>query len=422
MRPWKLRLSKNHASAYLHHFAAGHSRHSRVLAGAFALSTAALLTVAFAQAQTTAAPRRSDALRPLPLTAFYDTPQPLPPGKAGELIRAEPFDDYDLPYTVSAVRILYHSRSATGEDVASSGVVLFPTDAKPPVGGWPLVAWAHGATGVARICAPSLLKNLGHGTFFSMYVNLGYAIVATDYAGLGTNFRSAFVDSESNANDVIYAIDAARTAVPKVGTRWVVMGEAEGGLAAAKVAEKENTIHDSGYLGSIIISGFSGAKELYGAPSRDASPHSLLSMAYGIQTVYPQFRVTDVLTQKALPLFRQARETCSGTGVASQLAASEIMKPEWTENRFVSQYFARNSLGEARAYGPILAISGDDEQFAQTATTARAIARMCKMGDQVQWEKYPDQNLGSVIGDSVRDQIAWIESRFAGRAAKSNCP
>ncbi len=135
----------------------------------------------------------------------------LPAGRPGELIRAEPFDEYALPYDVSAVRFLYHSRAATGEDVASSGVILVP-DGKPPAGGWPIIAWAHRFSGVARTCAPSLMRNLYVGPFLSMYVGLGYAVVATDYAGLGTNFRNAFLDLRSNAMDVIYSVTAARAA------------------------------------------------------------------------------------------------------------------------------------------------------------------------------------------------------------------
>lgn len=371
---------------------------------------------AFAQSQATVPPRRSDASRPLPLTSFYDTPHPLPAGKAGELIRSVAFDDYDLPYAVSAVRILYHSRSATGEDVASSGVVLFPTDAKPPAGGWPVIAWAHGATGVARTCAPSLMRNLGHGPFFSMYVNLGYAVVAADYTGLGTRFRNAFLDGQSNADDVINSIAAARAAVPQLGSRWIVMGEAEGGLAALAVAEKESQIRDPGYLGDVVISGLAGAKELYQPlPSGSA----ILSLAYGIQTVYPQFQVTDILKPKALALYHQIGQSCSGTG--AEWSPMEIMKPGWEINPFVTQYFARNSLGQTKAFGPILTISAEASQSGSASSTSQAIVRMCKLGDTVQWERYPDQSLGSVIGDSARDQIAWIESRFAGRAAHSNC-
>jgi hypothetical protein len=386
-----------------------------IIAALFAVGTC------FAQSQTTIPPKRSDSLRPLPLTSFYDTLHPLPPGKPGDLIRSEVFDDYDLPYAVSVVRILYHSRSATGEDVAASGVVLFPTEAKPPASGWPVIAWAHGATCVARTCAPSLMKNLGQGPFFSMYVNLGYAMVATDYTGLGTDFRNAFLDSESNANDVINAIAAARAALHQLGTRWIVMGEEEGGLAASKVAEEETTIRDPGYLGSIVISGFAGAKELYGPLSQDASALSLISLTYGIQTVYPQFRTADILTAKALAPFRRAKQTCSETGILPKVAAAEIMKPGWEDNAFVAQYFARNTVGQTSTYGPILAITGDARQLAATTATAQAISRMCKLGDNVQWEQYPDLNSGGVIGDSVRDQIAWIEGRFAGRNPPTNC-
>jgi hypothetical protein len=382
------------------------------------LTAATLLAagMAFAQVRTAAPGKR----RALALTKFYDTPHPLPSGKPGELIRSEPFEEYEIPLSVSAVRILYHSRSAAGEDVAASGVVLIPYEKKPPPGGWPIIAWAHGATGIARSCAPSLMRNLGHGPFLSMYANLGYAVVATDYTGLGTDFRNAFVDSPSNATDVINSVSAARAAVPQLGARWIVMGEAEGSLAAVAVAEKENQIRDPGYLGSIAISGLADAKELYGRSARGSSNVMLVSLAYGIKTVYPQFQVTDMLTEKALALYQHIDEKCWESGTNAELSRAETVKPGWEGNGFVRQYFARNGLAQTRAYGPMMVISSDDDPAIPSATTAQAITRMCKQGDQIQWQRYP--NLDRVIGDSVRDQIAWIEERFAGRPAATNCP
>src|ERR1700719_3111354 len=100
-----------------------------------------LAEAAVAQIEAPSSIKRSELFRPLPLTKFYDTAEPLPPGKPGELIRSAEFDEYNLPEDVNAVRLLYHSRSAVG-DVAVSGVVLFP-DGKPPIGGWPVIAWAH---------------------------------------------------------------------------------------------------------------------------------------------------------------------------------------------------------------------------------------------------------------------------------------
>src|SRR6266853_2676416 len=95
----------------------------------------------------------------LPLTSFYDAPHPLPMGKPGELIRSEPSNQYSIPYELSVLRILYHSRTSHGEDVAVSGVVLIP-DGKPPARGWPVVAWAHEFRSLARQCAPTLMRNL----------------------------------------------------------------------------------------------------------------------------------------------------------------------------------------------------------------------------------------------------------------------
>src|SRR5580704_16693718 len=121
----------------------------------------------------------------------------------------------------------------------------------PPAGGCPVIAWAHGFNGAARQCAPSLMRGLYYGPFLSMYVNLGYAVVATDYAGLGTDFHNAPLDTRSNAMDVIYSIPAARAAVPQLGARWLAMGESQGGLAVVGVAELEGEIRDANYLGSI---------------------------------------------------------------------------------------------------------------------------------------------------------------------------
>ncbi|HKM85338.1 MAG TPA: hypothetical protein VJW96_03965, partial [Terriglobales bacterium] len=102
------------------------------------------------------------------------------------------------------MRILYHSRTASGEDVAVSAVVLIP-DGKPPAGGWPVIAWAHEFRGAARQCAPSLMKNLGVGPLLAMYANLGYAVVATDYSGLGADSGKPVLDMQSNALDVMYS-------------------------------------------------------------------------------------------------------------------------------------------------------------------------------------------------------------------------
>lgn len=361
--------------------------------------------------------RNSVLFHSLPLTKFYDTPDPLPAGKPGDLIRSTEFDEYNLPPEVNALRILYHSLTAAGEDVAVSGVILFP-DAKPPVGGWPVIAWAHSWAGVGRSCAPSLARNLQHGPLLAMYVHLGYAVVATDYAGLGTAARSAFADISANASDVIFSVAAARQGLPQLSSRWVALGTGEGGMAVVGVAESESRIHDPNYLGSVAISNLDDLQNRY-ASEGTLTYKTPIFLAYGIKTAFPQFNVSDILTPEAMSLFHEITQSCNENGNQREISATAMFKPGWKANSFVQKYFERNRLGLQSANAPLLVIASEDDP--KINATAKIVTRLCKAKDKVQLEKISESDFGRVIGDSARDQMAWIESRFAGTAPRDNC-
>lgn len=363
------------------------------------------------------APSRPRIVHTFALTKFYDTADPLPAAQPGELIRSAEFDDYDLPGDVSAVRILYHSQSASGDDVPVSGVVLFPGK-KAPAGGWPIIAWAHDLNGVARSCAPSLGRNLRQGSFLSMYVQLGYAVVATDYAGLGTSVRNAYADMSSNASDVIYSVAAARKAVPQLGSRWIAMGTGEGAIAVIAAGELEQGMRDPNYLGSITLSHLADLREAYKSAVQ-ASPESLLFLAYGVQTVFPKFDVNQILTARAMPLYRQIGVECKLSDSSPTPSTAEIMKPKWESNRFVQAFFDRNRAGLKPAAGFLLVISSQGDP--RIMETEKTVSRMCGQGDRVEFEKYPSADPGTLMGDSVREQIGWIQEVFGNKAVQTNC-
>src|SRR6202049_2643146 len=384
-----------------------------VISSALAMSTTLVSTIS---AQTATIPPRatkSETRRALPATSFYETSTPLPPARAGALIRSEAFDDYDLSADMSALRILYHSRNASNQDVAASAVVLIPAG-KPPVGGWPVIAWAHGFSGVARLCAPSLMKNILNGPLLSMYLSLGYAVVATDYAGLGTYSRYAVVDAESNAADVMYAIPAAHEGTRLLGPKWIAIGNSQGAMAAIKIAERSD---DPSYLGSIAISGVASPKDLYERPAQ--KPDGMLAvLAYGIKTVFPLFNPSDMFTDKGLATFEQVESNC---GIPGNAAGPRMLKPDWEKNDFVQQFLSRNDVGQKPARGPLLVIHGAADAGIPASMTSEIVGQMCRQHDRVDFEEYPEVDAGSVLGSSVTDQINWIQARFAGRLEASNC-
>lgn len=354
---------------------------------------------------------KPEVARWLPLTKFYDTPHPLPHGEPGELIRSEDFDDYALAPGVNALRILYHSRSANGDDVAASGFILYP-DQKPPTGGWPIVAWAHGASDAARQCAPSLSRILPHVPFLTMYVNLGYVVVATDYAGLGTDFAYAFSDMQSNATDVINSIPAARAALPQVAKRWVAIGAESSSRTVIAVAEQEHDLHDPNFLGSIAIGGLDDLEDEY----RHAEGPSPLFLAYGIKSVSQKFEASDMLTEKGMVLYQQVDRNCD-VPIAGETG---LVKPEWASNKFVKDFFRRNRLAQRPLSAPLLLLDSDSDSL-KSAETANTVRGLCQEDSRVELQRYDEPDQGNVIGDSVRDQMAWIQGRLAGRAAPSNC-
>jgi len=372
----------------------------------------------FAQAQAATPAKGFRPPATLPLTSFYDTPHLLPPGKPGELIRSEPIDQYNLPLELSALRILYHSGTANGEDVAVSAVVMVP-DGKPPAGGWPVIAWAHEFRGAARQCAPSLMKNLGAGPILAMYANLGYAVVATDYSGLGADSGKPVLDMQSNALDVMYSVWAARAAVPQIGPKWIAVGPFLGGLAAVAVAESD--VHDPNYLGSVVTSGLADAQQAYQhfAQEPSSSNRMLLVLTSTVKVLYPEFQVSDMLKDSALPAYQHVAQTCGGE--AEPEFTNGMLKLAWENNRFVKEFFSRNTPGQKPAHGPLLVISGEADPVIPGEMSAKTVARMCKQGDRILFLKYPNLDASGVMGASVADQLSWIKARFAGDVAPGNC-
>src|SRR5690625_5966931 len=89
--------------------------------------------------------------------------------------------------------------------------MVFLPRGEAPEGGWPVLAWAHGTTGIADRCAPSLNPaSERDAAFLNHWLQTGYAIVATDYEGLGTPGPQPYLHCASEAYSIIHSVQAAR--------------------------------------------------------------------------------------------------------------------------------------------------------------------------------------------------------------------
>jgi len=344
----------------------------------------------------------------------------------GTLIRSEPAQDFALPPGVKAFRILYHTRTANDRDTLASGVVLVPYG-RPPKHGWPLLAWSHGTSGVARTCAPSLMKTL----FYNWeglyeYVTLGYAVVATDYAGLGAEGRHAYLDMLTNGGDVINSVPAAHAAVPNLSEKWLVVGHSQGGLSSLGVAQLEAGIRDPNFLGTVSLAGASDLEDGIDAVERANLPplNGLLAFwVFGIKTLYPQVDLKDILSSKALAIYNQSIEDgCSAaSGAFATLPTDQMFVWGWRDNPYIKQFLARNRPGAQPTYGPLLLVGGGSDILFTESAGGKIAQRYCSAGARVQRNVYPGLGHDALVYGSLRDQLEWIAARFAGTPAPSNC-
>ena len=190
---------------------------------------------------------------------FYTPPDPLPPGQPGDLIRSEPSRMVLEPSgtlgrsAATATRIMYRSTDARGNPVAVTGTYFEPDHPWPGNGPRPLLSYAVGTYGQGNQCAPSRLFNQGihysggwdltfnyEELFVNTMVARGFAIVMTDYEGLGTPGMYAFGNRLASGQAIL---DAARAAMHLPGTSLdphgpvALWGYSAGGAAVASAAE-----------------------------------------------------------------------------------------------------------------------------------------------------------------------------------------
>ncbi len=149
-----------------------------------------------------------DALERPGIDAFYEQPADAATGDPGTIVKTDPL--LGAPLAARAWRIMYRTTTAAGEPVVATGVIVVPLLPAPPEGRT-VVSWGHPTTGAARDCAPSYAFDP-----FSLIEGLralldrGYAVVATDYVGMGTDGPDSYLVGITGGNAVLDAVRAAR--------------------------------------------------------------------------------------------------------------------------------------------------------------------------------------------------------------------
>ena len=354
------------------------------------------------------------------LPDFYGVPDPLPAGKPGQLINSEAVDAPGLNGSMS--RVMYHSTTITGQDIPVTGLILIPKGTAPS-GGWPVISWAHGTTGIADACAPSL-KPAEFVTMANGLLDAGYLVVATDYEGLGTPGRHPYIVGESEAHGVLDIVRMAQT-FPNANAskRFVVWGHSQGGHAAMYTGHIAKT-----YAPDIeLVADVAGAPPsqlllVNAALQQSPFKHYIAMVAAAMNAAYGDQKadLNQVLTAEGIAFLENMDTKCSGDlgKAAAGLDFAKLQKADPASVPSWNQLLKDNDPGNFTAPipAPLLIIHGGNDEQIPVVSSAALFDQLCKIGQVEQRWVFAGQSHAGVIAPSFSSMVRWIGDRFAGKA------
>ncbi|MCU7241099.1 lipase family protein [Pseudomonas peradeniyensis] len=396
----------------------------------FALGLSALALSIAAVAADTFAPRPDPQQGDGRVSAFYTWSKAIP-AIPGKLLRSEPLDSaLSLPNAASAQRILYTSLDGIDgkTPIVVSGALFIPKG-KAPAGGWPVASWGHGTVGIADICAPSWAgRSYRDVQYLNRWLDEGYAIVATDYQGLGVPGGHPLLNNRMAAYGILDAAKAVVAGVPGLANKVLIVGQSQGGAGAfAAGAYAATYAPDLGVKGSIgtgVIYTI-GAKNVGEQDVNKVDP----ALAYGFYTLLaaqqydPSIDPRDFYTDKALPLFEQARSSCL-SALVSDVVGSGLTpanaKKDYQGDQ-LKAWLAQVSYPTLKLAQPIFIGTGAEDKTPAASTQVALMQDACKAGSVVQGHLYKGLGHSETVNASLRDSIPFARQVISGQPVTPIC-
>jgi acetyl esterase/lipase len=360
--------------------------------------------------------------------AFYDSPDDLaePPGT---ILRAEPFTA-GIPADAQAWRVLYASTDDAGAPIAVSGLVIAPAD--PAAGPHPVLAWAHGTTGIARPCAPSLSTDPLEGIpDMTGPLERGWVITLTDYRGLGTEGPHGYLVGEMAGRAVLDSVRAAHeldTGI-ELADQYAVWGHSQGGHAALFAGQLADAyLPEYPLAGVAALAPATVLQDNLAAIEGTRIGSVLTIFAVQSWTQYFEDIPDGTLTERARrPAERLARQ-CINQPSRFRLLLQALVLPDRivaidpTTDPTWAARLTENTPEPSGVTAPLLVAHGLADEVIAPAVTQAWTARRCDAGAPTDWRTYPDVNHIAVVGPGGTDALSWTLDRFAGTAAPDVCP
>jgi acetyl esterase/lipase len=343
-------------------------------------------------------------------------------GWPGHLVNVEPLPtNLWLPNTGNAYRVHYTSTNAYGLPTIVSGAVFTPVGT-PPANGWPVVAWAHGTVGIADPCAPSTAGRSERDiNYLKAWLAAGYAIVATDYEGLGTPGPLPYLNGTSAAHDVIDIVRASRWVDASLGRRWLVVGQSEGGQAAMFTGSLVHTYAPELDFRGTIATGMPSQWRTVAEVAHVYDPAApaiteVLLIISGLSVTHPaQVHPADLLTPFGTDLLAKARTTFCYDDVATALAGKtngDVFAIDPAERAQLETFMDQDAEIPIKKYaGPVYIAQGTDDRVVYPPASQTTAEQLAAAGTDVTFRYYPGADHDTTLAAALPDLLAFAADK-----------
>jgi len=358
--------------------------------------------------------------------AFYNPPKKTPKQHGRLIWTAKAKGVVPLKSAASTKLVLYTSVTPQGKRTAVSGSVSIPKG-KAPKGGWPLITYGHGTTGIADKCAPSRNTANGPATSYISYTDTeqnawlkaGYAVARSDYQGLGTPGTHAFLIGQASGRSMVDIVRAARDLNPKISKKYLIAGHSQGGhaaLFAAGLAAK--WVPELKLRGTVAYAPASHLRLQASLLPSLTAPSSLTALASmivkGASVVDPSVNANALLSDPVLAFYPQVDTEClsrlAELDSLGGIAPSELIRDGADTNPLFDLLDEQNPNVVTAA--PILLAQGEADSTTFPFLTDALNGELVDSGDSVNYIKYPGVDHGGVLEAASTDAMSFFETQL----------
>lgn len=270
-----------------------------------------------------------------------------------------------------------------------------------------------------------------HKEYLKRWLDQGYAIVASDYQGLGTEGTHPYLATKPASYNTLDAIRAVQSADFPLSDKVVVAGQSQGAAAAFATAG-----HAPDYAPELDIKGVVATGIPYFTPRtieilQETRPNDVVDPMLGynflaltlVEQMDPSFKLSDYVSDEGLPTAMAVENTCHRdvrTLVAErQLTYNKSFKS--SPNDALKIGFEQ--MGYPRLNLPVPAYIGSAVEDRDTPLRMQAnlIKQACAAGATIQSHIYPGFAHINVMNPSTKDSIPFVKAVFAGDTITGNC-